>query len=289
MKPHRWTIPIVASIVALTGVSCSEPAGTDVTGPAFLASPIERHMILCKDGSDASFDITNGDVPNITLANGECESIAFHPGDNSVIPVTVNETNIPVGFVLDHVTIEHLNAAGTLLFSHDETGPAVTDTLRDDQARRITYYNINIAAANGRMTGGNNIRVGSLRVTGGLEIHCDITLSNNIEVNWPGGNNWHLDKPITSAICINDPNIDPVPPDAPFDTFIGTAIGSLNGVDGSFMSFTFVDDGEPGTSDHATINIWAPGADPSTDPPVFSVSDFLTHGNIQAHYDQPHK
>ena len=145
---------------------------------------------------------------------------------------------------------------------------------------------------NGRMTGGGgSVTVGGVYVTKGLTLHCDITLSNNLEINWAGANNWHLTKPIETADCVDDPAIHPEPPVAPFDTFNGTATGSLNGVDGSFCRFTFVDAGEPGgKNDKAGIQIWAPGADPNADAPVLNLALSPTkNGNLQAHYDQPHK
>lgn len=140
----------------------------------------------------------------------------------------------------------------------------------------------------GRMTGGGaQIDVGVAKITRGFTIHCDLTLSNNLEINW-ADNKWHIDKPLTAATCTDDPNIDQAPPRAPFDTFVGEGYGRLNGVDGSFVRFTFVDAGEPGRNDYAAIQIWAPGADPSVDPPYLDIGGNLTHGNIQAHYDQPH-
>jgi hypothetical protein len=144
--------------------------------------------------------------------------------------------------------------------------------------------------APGRMTGGGGqFTLDGVYVTRGFTIHCDITLSNNVEVNWEG-HRWHIDKPLTSAVCIDDPAVEPAPPPAPFDTFIGEGYGRLNNVDGSFIRFTFVDSGEPGgRNDRASIDIWAPGADPSVDAPVLTVSGFLENGNLQAHYDQPHK
>jgi hypothetical protein len=91
------------------------------------------------------------------------------------------------------------------------------------------------------------------------------------------------------ATCVDDPAIDATPPVAPFDTFIGEGTGSLNGVEGSIVRFVFVDAGEPGgKGDTAEIKIWAPGADPDFDDPVLEVSGPLDHGNLQAHYDQPH-
>lgn len=142
----------------------------------------------------------------------------------------------------------------------------------------------------GRMTGGGKIKDGRIKVKAALTLHCDITLSNNLQVNWSGKNKWHLQKPITSATCINDPDVEPVPPAAPFDTFIGEGVGKLNGKKGSIARFTFVDGGEPGKHvDGMTISIWAPGDDPDSDKPVLEVSGDLKNGNYQAHYDQPHK
>lgn len=141
----------------------------------------------------------------------------------------------------------------------------------------------------GRMTGGGNtVSAGDVKITKGLTLHCDITLSNNLEINWPDGNNWHLTKPIETADCVDDPTIAPEPPPAPFDTFNGTATGSLNGVDGSFIEFTFVDAGEPGgKNDKVSLKIYTggPGTTVALDLPL----QFTTGGNLQAHFDQPHR
>ena len=138
----------------------------------------------------------------------------------------------------------------------------------------------------GRMTGGGGqITIGNVFVSRGFTIHCDIVLSNNLEINWPG-NKWHLDKPLTSATCIDDPAISPEPPPAPFDTFIGEGIGRLNGVDGYLARFIFADAGEPGgKNDRAQIVITAPDGSVVLNVPM----SFLDRGNIQAHYDQPHR
>lgn len=139
---------------------------------------------------------------------------------------------------------------------------------------------------NGRMTGGGGqIQVGGVYVSRGFTIHCDITLSNNVEVNW-GGNHWHLDKPLTGAACTDDPSISPEPPAAPFDTFYGEGVGRLNGVAGSAIRFIFADAGEPGgRNDRAQIQIFAPDGTVVLDIPM----SFLDRGNLQAHYDQPHR
>ena len=137
----------------------------------------------------------------------------------------------------------------------------------------------------GRMTGGGGqVTIGDVYVTRGLTVHCDITLSNNLEINWPG-NKWHLDKPLTRAECHDDPAISPEPPPSPFDTFIGEGMGRLNGEDGYRVEFTFVDAGEPGgKNDRSQIQIFAPDGSVVLNVPM----DFLDNGNLQAHYDQPH-
>lgn len=136
----------------------------------------------------------------------------------------------------------------------------------------------------GRMTGGGGqIIIGDVFVSRGLTIHCDIVLSNNLEINWLG-NRWHIDKPLDAATCIDDPAFNPVPPRAPFDTFIGVGTGSLNGVDGSVVMFTFIDNGEPGRTDMASIQIFDASGALVLDVPLSN----LDKGNLQAHYDQPH-
>lgn len=136
----------------------------------------------------------------------------------------------------------------------------------------------------GRMTGGgSNIDFGIGRITKGLTIHCDITLSNNIEINWPG-HKWHLDKPIDTAECILDPQYHQPPPAAPFNTFNGTATGQLDGIDGAKLAFTFIDAGEPGKNDRVSLKIWDKNNNVVLDLPLTALSG----GNLQAHFDQPH-
>lgn len=138
--------------------------------------------------------------------------------------------------------------------------------------------------AGGRFTGGGHqLRVGAARVTRGLTIHCDLKLSNNLEVNW-GGNQFHMTEHLTTVACTDDPAIIQDPPPAPLDTLIGTGTGRYNGADGYTIEFTLVDYGEPGSSDRMAIKIYK-GAQVVLDVPL----QVLTGGNLQAHYDQPHK
>ena len=85
---------------------------------------------------------------------------------------------------------------------------------------------------------------------------------------------------LTSAVCTDDPNIHQQPPkSAPFDTFVGTGTGKLNGMAGATITFTFVDAGEPCTSDTAAYLIKdSMGNVVLNVPPTF-----LTNGNQQTH------
>ena len=108
----------------------------------------------------------------------------------------------------------------------------------------------------GRFTGGGHqLRVGEARVTRGLTIHCDLLLSNNLEVNW-GGNQFHMTEHLTTVECTDDPNISQAPPPAPLDTLIGVGTGRYNGPDGYTIEFTLVDYGEPGRDDQAALRIY---------------------------------
>jgi hypothetical protein len=142
-------------------------------------------------------------------------------------------------------------------------------------------------AENGRFTGGGSqVRVGDVRVTRGLTIHCDLLLSNNLEVNW-GGNRFHMTEHLTTVECSDDPNIIQAPPVAPLDTLIGVGTGRYNNADGYTIEFTLQDFGEPGSADRMAIKIYET-ANPAN--VVLNVPlQVLTGGNLQAHFDQPHK
>ena len=139
----------------------------------------------------------------------------------------------------------------------------------------------------GRMTGGGSVFMANgVRVTHGFELHCtedgpNDTLTtpgpNNLEINWDGGNNFHLEE-LTRGDCTRDPSINPYPPNAPFNTFDGVGIGRYNGAPGATIVFKLTDAGEPGTNDKAAYSIV------SDTNVVLSVPlTALTYGNHQAH------
>jgi hypothetical protein len=130
----------------------------------------------------------------------------------------------------------------------------------------------------GRMTGGGSVFTSDgLRVTHGFELHCDIEIGpNNLEINWGPGNRFHLTELLT-AVCTDEAGIEEFPPEAGFDTYVGTGTGTCNGVEGATISFTLTDAGEPGKVDFASYDILC--ADGST----LTVSGNLKKGNQQAH------
>jgi len=132
----------------------------------------------------------------------------------------------------------------------------------------------------GRMTGGGSVFFGEprVRVTRGFEIHCDLSVPNNLEVNWQGGKKFHLIE-LTGAICTEDPNIIQYPPAAPFDTFEGWGIGKYNNHPGATIHFVFIDAGEPGSNDWASIEVEYGGSE------VLNVAGYIDMGNLQAHAD----
>jgi hypothetical protein len=135
---------------------------------------------------------------------------------------------------------------------------------------------ITATSLTGRMTGGGSIFLrDDTRVTHGFELHCNPSdVPNNLEINWAGGNNFHLTT-LTAAWCIDNPAIAPPPPNAGFDTFIGRGVGTCNG-DPATIEFVLTDAGEPGTKDTASYKIT--GACTLTAGPAY-----ITKGNQQAH------
>ena len=127
-----------------------------------------------------------------------------------------------------------------------------------------------------RMTGGGSFggqQRGAVTFRHGFQLHCDLSQPNRLQINWGKGNKFHLTQ-LDSATCSDDVSIDEGNPVAGFDTFVGSGVGRMNGVDGFIINFTFTDAGEPGKGvDLAKISI--------TGGPA--AAGFLDKGNQQAH------
>ena len=99
----------------------------------------------------------------------------------------------------------------------------------------------------GRMTGGGSVFLGTMRVTHGFEIHCSDDNDpgfvpegpNNLEVNWGGGNNFHLTS-LNLGVCTME-GTPPNPPSAPFNHFYGEGTGKFNNQVGASIVFVFTD------------------------------------------------
>lgn len=148
----------------------------------------------------------------------------------------------------------------------------------------------------GRFTGGGKVVVsnaivpasGSVTVTKGFEVDCDMMPAHeNLELNWEG-NHFHMDR-ITSAVCTLQGN-PPNPPKAPVNRIDATGTGSYNGTDGYTVVFTLWDQGEPGTNDEAGFVVCQtanPTSCSGSANIVLSVPlQLVSTGNIQAHVDQ---
>jgi len=294
--PLRGLLAAVPACLLLAGCdaqNAAAPTAGAIRPAQVTVGPVaERNFVyLCKDGTDASFNYSVGGVPSsISLVNGECQQIASHTGGRLAVNVT---ELIPANTVLDSITLSEIfgptaDPVGTTTNTTYTGTASVSTWVGLEWGAVITYYNRATPppppSAEGRMTGGGKTTLpGGISITNGFTIHCDIVLSNNLEINWPG-NKWHIDKPLTSALCIDDPAIAPAPPKAPFDTFFGEGLGRLNGVDGSLVKFTFVDAGEPGKNDMIQLQIFDLNNNLVLDVPLTKISN----GNFQAHYDQPH-
>jgi hypothetical protein len=255
-----------------------------IAGTALAHHPYINGTAVCDDSGSL---VINYDAGVNSTRQFECE--------NPEVYVYLNGTESgPYAFVYPGCTI-----SGTLPGVGDAANPAsigvlAAGTWLDGATGGQSYYTDVtypeepcVQSGFGRFTGGGHqIRVDGVRVTRGLTIHCDLLLSNNLEVNW-NGNQFHMTEHLSTVECSDSPDIVQFPPDAPLDTLVGVGTGRYNGVDGFTIEFTLVDYGEPGSSDRMAIKIFET-ADPGN--VVLDIPEqVLSGGNLQAHYDQPHK
>ncbi len=127
----------------------------------------------------------------------------------------------------------------------------------------------------GRMTGGG--KVGN--VSHGFTLACGAgDRHHGLEVN-QGSKNFKLTR-VTSALCGDNPAVNPGNPDASFDTLSGGGTGKYNRVAGATATWVFVDGGEPGTKDRMTITVKN-----AAGHIVIQAAGLLEMGNHQAHHE----
>jgi hypothetical protein len=303
MSNSRRTLAWVALPVLLLALAACDESSNPLTAvPQFAIvgaepcaddAPESKYFKLIKEGGSGTFSVVVHDADHVeieetevSLDAGECALVHFNSGDwADRTYVTVTETSAdPIS--LECVAIDDNEGLRECLNAY---GNSARHRVTDCMGAVATFTN-GPDMAFGRMTGGGVVRMrevgGELvKITHGFTLHCDITLSNNLEINW-GGNQWHLEKEsLEDVSCTDEPGVDPEPPPAPFDTFYARAIGRYNGDPGYEIEFTLQDAGEPGGSnDKAGMTI----TDPDGNEVLFVPFAFTEHGNLQAHYDQPH-
>jgi len=224
---------------------------------------------------------------NLTLVVGDTLDITISAADaDPGQTVQLNVVGLPQGATMTpQVPIVGNPVSST--FSWTPTASQVGTTVVIFTARDSTgqqslcaqTITVLAEAGPGRMTGGGAVTDSSgIKVTHGFQLHCSRKESpNNLEVNWDGGNNFHLEN-LTMSSCSDDPNIVPNQPAAAFDTYTGAGTGRYNGAPGATVQFIFTDAGEPGGNDSLKLVI-----KDSNGNIVLTASGKLNNGNHQAH------
>ncbi len=285
------TFPAATNTAMIFDATCT-PGGTpgDCTGSdADLFQTVQGNvLIICEEQKPTNSCKLPPDDADVPGEHFDLDFSGFGPGTVTIVSLIVGDVDAFPG------TIQVFSGGpgGTLekTVNLPFTGDGVYEVVTINATGDFMRVNLNDSAAiddieieteaevSGRMTGGGSVfRMDGARVTRGFEIHCDLSEPNNLEVNWPGGNKFHLTS-LTSAVCTDDPAIMQDPPAADFDTFTADGIGKLNGVDGATIHFVFVDAGEPGKNDTALIEITDTGG-----TVVLFVSGLINVGNLQAH------
>jgi hypothetical protein len=227
-------------------------------------------------------------------------SVADYSDRPSVVEITTNGpsgTTIPLNNLLgsndggewDTVNISVAVPAETTMLtvqvlSEDRLNTGNLEASLDWSAAGLAIREDEPPGLDGRITGGgSNFTTGGVRITKGLQLHCDLRDPNNFQINWPGSS-FHLLE-LTAANCTEDPDIIQQPPaSSPFDTFNGSGTGRLK-MSGTTdfdatVEFILVDQGEPGVNDTARIEIRNGEGDV-----VLFVESELHKGNFQTHKD----
>ena len=287
-------LTIGAATVAFQGVAYAHHPIVSSATPSCSNGTIVINFTITSWDVGSTMAAGDGENPNVeVLFNGvQVASGAFvDPADSFS-----GQANAPLG-----VTSVHVSAIAAGTWGDGYPGGQNSDDSGTSMDVSLTSVSpCTPPSGNGRFTGGGKVVVsnaivpasGSVTVTKGFEVDCDMDPAHeNLELNW-GGNHFHMDK-ITSASCIligNPPN----PPTAPVNQITATGTGSYNGAEGYTVVFTLWDQGEPGANGPAGDQagfVVCQTANPTSCAGsaniVLSVPlQPVTTGNIQAHVDQ---
>ncbi len=270
MAMHRFSFPV---LFALMSVAFTVPShandlvsatGTISCTDYSLAISAVHLRVGTQYTIDYTFTINSTSAPAVVISS----STTFIASASSE---TVTVGPAPVGPLAGTITVTLASATLT------SSGSSVPIVFTSNPSPLVC------TAATGRFTGGGRtLGVGGLSVTAGLELDCDLMKPNTLEINWGGGDHFHL-KTLDTATCLLVGN--PAPPVAPINEMIGLGTGRYDGADGYTVSFTLIDNGEPGKKKDMLSFLIYETANPSNvvlDLPL----QLLTKGNLQAHFDQ---
>ena len=99
---------------------------------------------------------------------------------------------------------------------------------------------MDVVTADGMTAGGYLYDSSGNKLHHTFQIDCDGASQGNLKADW-GNNVFTLDA-LPQPTCINN-------------TISGIGTGTLNGVPGATIVFSFTDNGEPGTNDYGMIDI----------------------------------
>lgn len=264
----------------------------------------------CNNGTIViTFTINSWDIGSALGVGPTSPALGAHDGENSNVLVLFNGVQVASGAFVDPVDsfsgmanaplgTNTVLVSATAVATWGDTYPGGETSTQFNDSITVDLSTITCAPppGNGRFTGGGKVVVsnaivpasGSVTVTKGFEVDCDMMPAHeNLELNW-GGNHFHMDL-ITSASCTLS-GIAPNPPTAPVNRIDATGTGSYNGTEGYTVVFTLWDHGEPGVNDEAGFVV-CQTADPtsctgSTNIVLSVPLQAVTTGNIQAHVDQ---
>jgi hypothetical protein len=301
-------LTLTLGALTLVSFACSEQSSRSPIAPAvsggaanIVRTAETRRLEVCKDfvgtptstvNFNVSIDIGADGIgianSVVAIAPGGCAEIHTNTGTGpGGDRVTVTE-QVPTGFTPTYTVATAVIDVPGSTTTGPFAGNSFSTIVHNDLGYLVIFTNTAppVNPELGRFTGGGNqIKVDGVRVSRGLTIHCDKLLSNNLELNWGSGDNFHMEEHLTTIACTDDPAIIQAPPPAPLDTLKGTGVGSFNGVDGYRIEFTLVDYGEPGENDKMAVRITSPTGTVVLNIPL----QVLENGNLQAHYDQPHR
>jgi hypothetical protein len=204
--------------------------------------------------------------------------------DTPASPGHISSNN---GGILEYTPAQLAPYVGQFLVPDELTGNIYAFSGASSSIFSATNYQLEASSAavcpaqgstTGFMTGGG--QMSAFSASHGFNLGCNVGSNHNsLEVNWAGGNNFHLES-ISSVTCYLDPALpSPGQPPAGFNTLVLTGTGLLNSQPGATVSIVLTDAGEPGTNDQASIIVVASGGSTVLNVPFAP----LATGNQQAH------